>query len=280
MSGIATNYPNDKNIGSDPAVVFADNFENYTSESQLVNHWSRVQGVKRIRITTTQHFSGTKCAEFQLPVSSSEQVSEIFKDFLPGHDTLFCRTYMKWDSGYHLKTSNHNGIHMRGGTATAGVPCDGIKCFVMLVQNNNIRGEAPPGYLHEYAYWPSQRGGYGDHWYPDGTIDGGGKADWLLYPAKYPDFKPLPMFLPLRNKWYCYEQMVKLNTIGQNDGEVKVWVDGILRADWTNLVIHQVDPLKIDSVSLDLHSIGSDRLNKKWYDNVVIATSYIGPMVR
>ena len=47
-------------------------------------------------------------------------------------------------------------------------------------------------------------------------------------PAQYPDFKPMPNFLPQRDRWYCYELMVKANTIGKNDGEVKYWIDGKL----------------------------------------------------
>ena len=72
--------------------------------------------------------------------------------------------------------------------------------------------------------------------------------------------------------------MTKLNTPGKNDGEVKVWVDGKVVADWPDLIVRTVNTLKIDQVYIGLHAIHSERLNKKWYDNVVIAKSYIGPM--
>ena len=55
-------------------------------------------------------------------------------------------------------------------------------------------------------------------------------------------------------------------------------MDGKVVADWTDLVIRKVDTLKIDETYIGLHAINSERLNKKWYDNVVIAKSYIGPM--
>ncbi len=116
-------------------------------------------------------------------------------------------------------------------------------------------------------------GGYGDHWYPDGT-----GFPWKQNPSAYPDFKPRPNIIPQRDRWYCYEQMVRINTVGKNDGEVKVWVDGALVADWTNLEIRKADALKIDRAFLCLHAIKSARINKKWYDNAVIATEYIGPM--
>jgi hypothetical protein len=34
-SGIASRYPGDKNIANDPAVIFADDFESYTTVDQI-----------------------------------------------------------------------------------------------------------------------------------------------------------------------------------------------------------------------------------------------------
>jgi len=39
-SGIAARYPGDKNIAADPDVMFADDFESYTSASQVTNKWT------------------------------------------------------------------------------------------------------------------------------------------------------------------------------------------------------------------------------------------------
>src|SRR4029453_10549729 len=145
----------------------------------------------------------------------------------------------------------------------------GYDFFVLLVQNNDIKGEGPPGWLHNYVYWPEQAQQWGDHWYPNGAG----------FPTTgHPNFKPLPNFLPERDRWYCYEMMTRLNTSGNNNGEVKVWVDGKVVADWRDLVIRKVDTLKIDETYIGLTPIKRERLNKKWYDNVVIAKSYIGPM--
>jgi len=42
--------------------------------------------------------------------------------------------------------------------------------------------------------------------------------------------------------------------------------------------LRDVDTLKINSAELSLHiRHNTIRENKKWYDDVVIATSYIGP---
>jgi hypothetical protein len=72
--------------------------------------------------------------------------------------------------------------------------------------------------------------------------------------------------------------MVRANTPGQNNGEVKYWIDGTVISDFPNLNIRSIDTLKIDEAHIGLHAQHSERVNKKWYDNVVIATQYIGPM--
>ena len=151
-------------------------------------------------------------------------------------DVLFIRTYQKWDAGYQVNDSNHNGIRLSAAYPGPGIapPADGTGFYLFLLQNNEegatMAGETTPGYAHIYAYWPKQRTAYGDHWYPTGLVKPGGNGDWLTNPAQYPDFKSMPNFLPQRDRWYCYELMVKANTPGKNDGEVKCWIDG--KANW------------------------------------------------
>ncbi len=90
----------------------------------------------------------------------------------------------------------------------------------------------------------------------------------------------MPDWVPQRNRWYCYELMVKANTPGKNDGEVAYWIDGQLRSRFPNLVLRSISTLKMDVATIGLHARRSERVNKKWYDNVVLAKQYVGPMVR
>ena len=73
--------------------------------------------------------------------------------------------------------------------------------------------------------------------------------------------------------------MVKANTPGVNNGEVKFWIDGQVAGDFPDLNIRSISTLKMDTAYFMLHSIHSGRVNKKWYDQVVVAKSYIGPLV-
>jgi hypothetical protein len=290
-TGIAWRYPGDKNIASDPAVIFADDFESYSSPGQLTSKWDDAYHLQNTRIATEagNFFAGSKALEFSLPISITEVSNSLKKRLSPEQDTVFLRAYTKFDSGYSVTGSNHNGLRLSAKYPGPGTmpPADGTGFFLFLLQNNilgtTLAGETAPGYSHLYVYWPKQRSAFGDHWYPDGMVKPfsgniGNEGEWLAFPNQYPDFKAMPNFLPQRNRWYCYELMVRANTPGQNDGEAKYWIDGKLIGDFPNLNIRSISTLKIDEAHIGLHAAHSERLNKKWYDNVVIATQYIGPM--
>ena len=296
-SGIASRHPGDKNIASDPAVIFADGFESYTSPNQLTNNWDAAYHLANIRIATEPNnvFSGNKSLEFSLPISPDEVSNSAKKIINPTQDTVFIRAYTKFDPGYQVTGSNHNGLGLSAQYPGPGrrPPPDGTGFFLFLLQNNVLGriGESAPGFAALYSYWPRQRSAFGDHWYPTGFVvpfdsgigeDGqpiGNRGDWLAFPSRYPDFEPMVNFLPQRDRWYCYELMVQANTPGQNNGEVKFWIDGTLVGDFPDLNVRSISTLKIDEAGIGLHAQHSERINKKWYDNVVIATQYIGPMV-
>jgi hypothetical protein len=288
--GIASRYPNDKGIGSDPDVLLADDFESYTSTSQLTTKWTQAAGIARLRIATESghYFAGAKGLEMKLPISTTETACGLVKNISPTFDTLFMRMYQKWDTTYHTTGSNHNGILMSAkypGPGT-GTPANGTGWYLFQLDDDNTgrTGESDPGFDHMYSYWPKQRDVYGDLWFPDGYVQPysnttGNQGDWLAYPNQYPNFKAMPNHLPERGRWYCYEMMVKANTPGQNNGEVKWWVDGKVLADFPNLNVRSIATLKIDTakITLDVNK-NNPQVITKWHDNVVIATKYIGPM--
>ena len=288
--GIAARYPGDKNISSDPDVILADDFESYTSTGQLTSSgkWSSVSGSGLALGSGT--FAGSKSIEMTLPIDTAEHLYEMRKNLATEQDVIYVRAYTKFDSGFDVETSSHNGLAVHAhypGSSGVPAPPDGTGFFTAALQNNAterpLTGENQPGYYQVYAYWPKQRDVYGDHWFSDGWVKPYGAGDWLNSPSQYPNFVARPRHQPNRGQWYCYEIMVKANTINPNgtynrDGEVKWWIDGVLDGDITDLFLRSIASLKIDMISFRLHAAHSERVNKKWYDNVVIAKSYIGPM--
>ena len=142
----------------------------------------------------------------------------------------------------------------------------------------NWRGDAAtasPGDLNIYVYHPLQRSQWGDHFFPTGLV-----MPNTSIPFDFgPDFVSRLDIIPTLDQWYAYELMVKANTPGKNDGRIAAWVDGKLAMDFPNLRLRDVASLTIDRFALCFH-IGSNPngQSKKWYDNVVAAKSYIGPL--
>jgi hypothetical protein len=281
--GIAAMHPGDVGIAADPAVIYADDFESYGQGADLNKNWSAVYQNQYVTIATdtANVYAGNKALEFTLPKQTAELSDATDKMISPERDVLFLRYYSKFQPPYDVVGSSHNGSSISAhyfinGQATPGVPANGTNKF--LVNLEDWRGDAAtpsPGPLNVYVYHPEQRSQYGDHFFPPGTVlpNSSQKFDFG------PDFVSRPDITPELGRWYCYEYMVQANTPGQRNGRIAFWLDGKLTADFGNLRFRDVDTLKIDRFGLSFH-IGSNPNgeSKKWYDNVVAATSYIGPL--
>jgi hypothetical protein len=282
-NGIARRHPNDSGIGSDPEVIFSDDFEGYTQVSQIGQRWDNTYQNNQIRIATepANVYAGAKALEFNVPQQTSELSNATDKIVSPERDVLYLRYYSKFFPPYDVVGSSHNGsmisAHYFNGTqATPGVRANGTNKFLVNLENWRGESQTPsPGHLNVYVYHPAQRDNYGDHFFATGLV-----MPNTSMPFDFgPNFVSRPDFLPALDRWYCYEYMVQANTPGVRDGRIAFWVDGELLADFQNLRLRDVATLKIDRFGLSFH-IGSNPngATKKWYDNVVAATSYIGPI--
>ena len=272
-TGIAVSYPNDIGISGNSAVVFADGFETYSSASQLTgsgNYNNFYQG-SNIAFDTSTFVGGTKALRMRMPSTGVEVSNAIVKNISP-RDVLFMRVYGRYQANYAGVNSAHNGLRMTGAYPGPGQRPNGRDFFLVNIENSKWGSEAEPGYTHAYVYHPEQDDLYGEHWFSDGTTSNGQQSFG-------PTFIPRPKVVPPRGVWMCFEMMVKMNTPGIRDGRVAVWQNGILIADWQNVRFRDVNTVKIDQIQLENGGQGSTQQNDKWYDNLVIATSYIGPIV-
>jgi hypothetical protein len=278
-SGIAAKYPGDKGIAGDPAVLFFDDFESYSDASALTTRWNEVYHSQNVRIATETGnvFSGAKALEFKVDQTSTEVSNTAVKYVSPTRDLIFLRYYARFDPAFNVLGSSHNGSSISANYCCPGVKADGYnKFFVSLEAGRETTGTPNPGKLNIYIYYPDQRDIWGDHFYPTGTV-----TPFSSTPYDFgPEFVSRPDFVPQLGRWYSYEVMVKANTPGLKDGRIAFWIDGKLAADFQNIRVRETTNLKIDRFSVDLH-VKSNTLGvaKKYYDNVVAATSYIGPMV-
>ena len=112
--GIASHYPGDRGINYDPDVLFADDFESYTSPTQLRSNWNGVYQLADLRIATEagDHYAGAKAVEMTLPISGKEISNSLNKNLVPAQDVVFLRAYTKFDAGYEVHGSNHDGLRL------------------------------------------------------------------------------------------------------------------------------------------------------------------------
>jgi hypothetical protein len=286
-TGIASQYANDAGIASHPAVLFHDDFENQTGISSLQQNWNAgvwQPGLVRIATEPGNFHGGSKAVEFTLPPSSTELGDACSRWISPTQDVVFLRFYAKYPSNFNVPVaSRHDGGEISagyfvGGMATPGVPANGTNKYLANFECFPWDTAVPtPGMLSIYIYWPEQFGNYGDNFFPSGTV----------IPNSYirsgaatfgPTFVSRPDVVPPLGSWHCYEYMLQANTPGLRDGRIACWFDGNLIADFPNLRFRDIASLKIDHVAIGLFLGSNGQENKKWYDDVVVATSYIGPM--
>lgn len=288
-TGLAAKHPGDAGIEKEAGVLFHDDFEDASTAEDLRKKWdAAVHHDPCIRIAEepANVHGGKKALEFRVPKQDQELANTVARRLKEEQDVLFLRYYTKFEKGFDQVGSSHNGAsisshYFKNGAATAGQPADGTNKF--LVNMENWRGEektTAPGGWNFYVYHPEQASAFGDHFFPSGTVlpNSSARSGAATFGK---DFAARKDITPELDRWYCCEFMVKANTPGKRDGRIAFWIDGRLTADLPNLRLRDVKELTIDRFALDLH-IGKNviRENKKWYDDVVAATSYIGPMVR
>jgi hypothetical protein len=272
-AGLAAGYQGDSGISANASVLFADGFESYGSVGQLTStgNYTNYYQSSNLAFDTSVFAGGAKSLRMRMPSSGSEVSNAIIKRLSATRDRLFLRVYARYAPDFAGVNSAHNGLRISGNYTGPGRKPNGRDFFLVTIENSKWGSEPEPGYTHAYVYHPEQDNAYGEHWFADGRVTNGTQSFGPYFVAK-------SNIAPTRGAWICYEVMVQLNTPGSRDGRVGVWQDGVLIADWQDLRFRDVDTLKIDEIQLENGGQGSTQQNDKWYDNLVLATSYIGPM--
>ena len=285
-NGIAAKFPGDHGIEQHPSVLFADGFENHANTSQLNRNWDVTHGLELNVARGEEAHHGRQALLFTVPPTNGESASGsgIAKTLSEPQDVLFLRWYEKYDPDWNIpkQWADHGALisasFFRDGQPSPETMADGRNQFLVGVGNINMFGDLP-GNLGVYLNWPKQAKQWGDYAFPSGLVvpDSETRSGTILFGEA---FEPRSEFTPELGRWYCYETMVEANKPGQPDGRISIWVDGNLVADFPNLRLRDVPDLKIDRIDFDVFLKHTDHTNRKWIDNVVAATSYIGPMQR
>lgn len=282
--GFAAAYPGDHDIAADPRVVFFEDFETGTV-GDLGRSWDQVvtgggmtlpddspaesRGSRSVQITATGGGSAGGHLYTRLPI---------------GLDTVFVRYYVKYGAGPAF--DGHTGLWMGGYNpptpypqGNAGIRPAGDDRFFLTFQPFGTSR------MDFYAYWMGMSG------LPNGWFWGN-------------SFLQDPGLQPAYDEWMCIEVMVKGNApTNSTNGELALWIDGVPvthmgpgfpngddtygvftpdqnGAPWPGFQWRSTPALKANFVWLSMYEpyLTRGTQSRVLYDQVVVATEYIGPI--
>jgi len=295
-SGVAANYVGDRGIAADPDVILADDFESWGvggTEPPSDTWRGRQNKVSRTRaipgkvelggsagigenvleIACWTPGTGSQAGGLSLKLGNYNQGNEGLGD---GYEELFIRYYIKFDKDYRA-VRNH-GANLGGRDLTrrdaAWVGMAGIRdvstrgYFYSGVQPRGKQGsrELQMGF---YSYHLDKRGPWGEN---------------------YEVQKQIPVEV---GTWHCVERHMKLNSVDPTqadpanaDGVEELWIDGHLTIRNGDVRFRRVPQLRITFFSLETYYHGLPKEYtasspiRVYFDNVVIARKYVGPITR
>lgn len=260
---IASLYPGDEGIERDPRVLFVEDFETGTVE-QIGARWGDIS--KRQNINLSSETCPNSPGARSIHISKNGHLFTHTR----GVDTMFARFYVKFHEriGYvhhfvHLVADRAPTPWPKGG---AGETPAGDAKFSTGIEPTGRWGKyPPPGVWNFYTYWHEMKTKWG-----------------TVFDGKQEPIQP--------GQWYCVEVMLKANSSPDKaDGEQAFWVDGEPYGHFKGFRWRTTDNLKINSFWLLFYNTDQpaqhnrdphpeSRVMEVWFDDIVLATEYIGPI--
>jgi hypothetical protein len=297
--GLAKKYPADEGISADPAVISSEDFES-GELGDLKERWSEISNKdgEVLAFSTDQPRASRGKRSLQMTSTLGKNTGgHLYKKLPRDTDVLFARFYVKFaDDAQYV----HHFVHMGGyrpatnwAQGGAGERPAGDARFTVGIEPTGSRGKfPPPGQWNFYAYWQEMKASVGGKFWGAGI------------PAAKPAVIP-------RNQWQCVEVMMKCNTAPEkSDGELALWTDGQLathvapgtpRGEWTGMGFDVLESggtpfegfrwrsradFKINFFWLLFYvtenagrqnKVEPSATNRVWFDDIVLATEYVGP---
>lgn len=267
-AGLAAAFPGDRGIRAAPGVLFADDFES----GELGAGWDEVgnPGGRVLRFAPPEGSDalGARCLRVEAHLGQ-DTGGGLTRWFEPT-DRLFIRFHVRFapdcDYVHHFVTLRANrslkGGDRWSGFGGAGNRPEGSERFSTAIEPWGDWGRIPPpGRWNFYSYWHEMTAA------PDGKYWGN-----AFTPTNAPAIE--------RGRWIAVEFLLQHNTPGRADGEQAFWIDGRLQGHWKGISWRKTPELKANALTLETYV--TDRwtrqpTNTVCFDNVVIASRYIGP---
>jgi hypothetical protein len=298
--GIAAKYIGDAGIEGDASVIFAENFE-AGSLAEIAKRWGEASNKNGEVQAFTDDVPAGSAGRRSLQMTGTmgkNSGGHLYTMFKPGFDKVHVRFYTKFaaDHGYE-----HHFVALGGynpptpwPNPQAGTRPRGDDRIAVFIDPLGHHGRyPPPGVWGLYTYWNEMKVSADGHYWGN-----------VLSPAQ-----AVPV---AQGEWTCVELMIKLNSApDERDGELALWVDGkpamhfakgMRRGPWSGMGFKLVESggepfeglrlrtsmdLKINHLWLE-HYVDEgaqrhnkvrnpNRVNRVWFDDIVVATEYIGP---
>ena len=205
--GLAAKYPGDAGIEKDPQVVCVEMFDGMLD--QIAKRWENVKEREGLSVVADAPAgSASKTALLVTHTGGQGTGGALYRRLQPGFAQLFARFYVKFDP--ECAEIHHFGTCIGGNNPStawpqvkSGFPTEGDKGFWV-----GIEPFGKSWVWDYYTYWVEMRGSP-----PKGQTWGN-------------SFIRDPKLKVEKGKWICIEQMVKLNDVGESNGELALWIDG------------------------------------------------------
>lgn len=276
--GIASKYQSDRGIENDPAVLFADNFE-----SGDMKKWDEKRG--GVVMTQDHPNNGQWSVEMRM-IRGKNHGGDAIKWFMPGAATVHARFYVKFSPNYQYP---HHFVWLGANQRTnkwsafgkAGLKPNGTYYSTGMEPWFAWGKNPPPGEVSFYSYYldmePDRKMNkyWGNSFFPPGPGKGTAASEHR--------------FIPKLDEWQCWEFMVQANTAPDKaDGRQAMWIDGKLVGEFDGIRWRNDMDLLPDCFWLEHYGYDESDPTKQywkdtqsvWFDDVVVARDYIGPIQR
>jgi hypothetical protein len=244
-------------------ILFFEDFEMPNYKDNWHVHWGKPVGIGVVTNQEGYVFAGKRSGYLQSIENQHKSLGTgEYVPLEPIDDLVYVRIYLRLDDKFTMGTANqlkifsiNGGAKLKDTYGGAGKRPTGYNKFGTTLSIDNWNE------LHLYTYHTGQRGGYGEWIYCNGFFCG-------------PKLSP--------GKWHCVELMLKANTPGIQDGEVKAWLDGALVISEDGLHFRDDQNVKIRRFPVTAYFGGagirntSPRNQRIYIDNYIISKKPIG----
>lgn len=214
-------------------------------------------------ITNSESHTGSKSMRGLSVPGGASNDNVVAHHLFTAQAEVYVRYYRKWESSWrwdYMTRSGHN-TYIFAGKYTNPMTTD-----FTVYEDTHYRNKQS-NFAVRGAYQNAS-----ELIVPEGTTYDG------QWPALPHDVASPVTFVP-GSKWYEIQYMAKMNTPGKKDGEIKLWIEGVLVTDQTNLLLRDS---KHSNIKFDHFLFGPNYPGGKppypqsnYIDDIVISTSYI-----